>query len=149
MHPYGRVPLDSLQRPWRGDRMKRLIASATVLGMTLLGFVWIGGSAMAVVPGRNGRILIAKCIAPYGCFDPSSPVAGWEIVAADPNDTNQVLAGPYPRSAWDDHFIANWSPDGKTAIFMANQAIWQVNADGSHLHVVWSPPTDRTGIDDG
>jgi hypothetical protein len=42
-----------------------------------------------------------------------------------------VLAGPYPRDAWDDHFIANWSPDGKTVIFMANQGIWQVNADGS------------------
>lgn len=32
---------------------------------------------------------------------------------------------------------------------MANQGIWQVNADGSNLHLVWSPPPDGSGIDDG
>jgi TolB protein len=32
---------------------------------------------------------------------------------------------------------------------MVNQDIWQVNADGSNLHLVWSPPPDGTGIDDG
>jgi hypothetical protein len=99
------------------------------------------GRAGAVVPGANGRIVFARCIAaPFKCFG-SSGAAVWEIVAADPNDTNEtVLAGPYPKDAWDDHFIANWSPDGKTVIFMANQGIWQVNADGSNLHLVWSPP---------
>jgi Tol biopolymer transport system component len=64
-----------------------------------------------------------------------------------------VLAGPYPRSVFDDHFIANWAPDGRKAIFMADlgggQGIWQVNADGSNLHLVWSPPPDGSGIDDG
>jgi hypothetical protein len=106
--------------------------------------------AGAVVPGANGRIVFARCIAaPFKCFG-SSGAAVWEIVAADPNDTNEtVLAGPYPKDAWDDHFIANWSPDGKTVIFMANQGIWQVNADGSNLHLVWSPPPDGSGLDDG
>src|SRR4029453_8228798 len=42
-----------------------------------------------------------------------------------------------------------WSPDGTSAIFMADQGIWQVDADGSNLHLLWSPPPDGTGIDDG
>jgi TolB protein len=134
--------------------VKRLIAFATITGMTWLGLVGVGGLARAVVPGANGRILFARCIAPYKCFDKSSTVPTWEIVAADPNDTKEtVLAGPYPPGAWDDHFVANWSPDGKTVIFMADlgqgQAIWQVNADGSNLHRVWSPPPGGSGIDDG
>jgi Tol biopolymer transport system component len=128
--------------------VKRTLTLLTIAGMTLLGSVAIGGSAGAVVPGANGRILFARCIRPFKCG--SDTVASWEIVAANPNDTNEtVLAGPYPRDAWDDHFIANWSPDGSSAIFMVNQGIWQVNADASNLHLVWSPPSDRTGIDDG
>jgi Tol biopolymer transport system component len=130
--------------------MRRLIALATIAGMTVLGLVAAGGTAGAVVSGANGRIVFARCIAtPSKCFG-STGAAVWEIVAADPNDTNEtVLAGPYPRDAWDDHFIANWSPDGKSVIFMVNQGIWQVNADGSSLHLVWSPPPDGSGLDDG
>lgn len=74
-------------------------------------------------------------------------------MAADSNDTNEiVLAGPYPRSVWDDHFIANSSPDGTSAIFMADlgdgQAIWRVNADGTGLRQVFTAPAE-TGLDDG
>jgi Tol biopolymer transport system component len=112
--------------------------------MILLGLVASAGPARAVVPGTNGRILFTRSI----CTSDTRPC--WEIVAADPNDTHEtVLAGPYPRSVWDDHFIANWAPDGKSVIFIANQGIWQVNADGSNLHLVWSPPPDGSGIDDG
>jgi len=130
--------------------MRRLIAVVSVAGMTVLGLVAAGAPAGAVVPGANGRIVFARCIAvPSKCFVPSR-AAVWEIVAAGPNDAHEtVLAGPYRRGAWDDHFIANWSPDGKTVIFMIHQGIWQVNADGSHLHLVWSPPPDGSGIDDG
>ena len=47
--------------------------------------------------------------------------------AADANDANEtVLAGPYPDGAFDEHLIANWSPDGTSVIFMVNQGIWQV-----------------------
>jgi TolB protein len=64
-----------------------------------------------------------------------------------------VVAGPYPRGVWDDHFIANWSPDGRSLIFMADlgrgQAIWQVNADGTDFHQVFAAPLDGTGLDDG
>jgi Tol biopolymer transport system component len=130
--------------------VKRLSVVATLATVTLLGAIGIGmgGSAQAVVAGNNGRILFARCIAPFKCG--SNTVASWEIVAANPNDTAEtVLAGAYTRAAWDDHFIANWSPDGTRAIFMLNQGIWEVNADGSNLHLVWSPPPDGTGIDDG
>jgi TolB protein len=128
--------------------MRRLIALATVFGVTFLGLMLIGGPAGAVVPGTNGRILFTRAI----CTSDTRPC--WEIVSADPNGTHEtLLAGPYPRGVWDDHFIANWSPDEKTVIFMADlgggQAIWQVNADGTGLHMVWTPPNDGTGIDDG
>jgi Tol biopolymer transport system component len=130
--------------------MRRLIALVSVAGMTVLGLVAVGAPAGAVVPGANGRIVFARCIAvPSKCFVPSR-AAVWEIVAAGPNDAHEtVSAGPYRRGAWDDHFIANWSPDGKTVVFIADQGIWQVNADGSNLHLVWSPPPDGSGLDDG
>jgi TolB protein len=128
--------------------MRRLVSLVIATGMISLGLVWSGSSVTAVVPGANGRILFTRAI----CFSDTRPC--WEIVAADQDDTHEtVLAGPYPRSVWDDHFIANWSPDGKKVIFMADlgagQAIWQVNADGTGLHAIWTPPNDGTGIDDG
>jgi Tol biopolymer transport system component len=128
--------------------VRRLVALAVAAGMTWLGVVGIGASAQAVVPGANGRILFTRAI----CF--SDARRCWEIVAADPNGAHETLiAGPYRRNVWDDHFIANWSPDGKTVIFMAKlgrkQAIWEVNADGTGLHAIWTPPNDGSGIDDG
>jgi Tol biopolymer transport system component len=124
--------------------MKRFVALAASAAMTWLGVAGIGASAQAVVPGANGRIVFTRAI----CDSDSLPC--WEIVTANADDTHEiVVAGPYPRRVWDDHFIANWSPDGKTVIFMAKQAIWQVNADGTGLHKVWTPPHDGTGIDDG
>lgn len=100
--------------------------------------------AGAVVSGQNGRILFAS----RAC-SPSTRICTFSIVAADPNDTNEtLLAGPYPSDAFDDQFIANWSPDGKTVVFMAYQGIWAVNADGTGLHELFAAPAD-TGVDDG
>jgi Tol biopolymer transport system component len=132
--------------------MRRLIALAAVAGMTLLGLVVPTGPAQAVVPGTNGRILFARCIAPFKCFG-SSKFDEWEIVAADPNDTNEtVLAGPFTRDVFDDLLRANWSPNGTRAIFMADlsgrQAIWDVSADGTSLHQVFRAPAG-TFLDDG
>src|SRR5438045_32890 len=123
--------------------MRRLLAMAATLGMTFTGMASGAYSAHAVVPGENGRILFARCIHPFKCG--SDIVPAWELVAADPDETDEtVLAGPYPRSVWDDHFIANWSPDARSAIFMAQlgarQSIWQVNADGTDLHRVFTAP---------
>ncbi len=77
----------------------------------------------------------------------------WEIVVSDAHENDaRVVAGPYPRSVWDDHFIANWAPDGRSVIFMADlgsgQAIWRVRTDGTGLHAVFKP-ADGTFLDDG
>lgn len=121
--------------------MRRFVVVSLAVAMALAGAV-MTGPAGAVVPGRNGRIVFARCVWRSSC--------GWELIAANPDDTGEVvLAGPYPRDAWDDHFIANWSPDGTKVVFMVYQGIWEVNADGSNLHLVWSPPNDGTGLDDG
>ena len=124
--------------------MTRLAALTVAAGMTLLGLIGVGTTAQAVVPEASGRIVFTRAI----CDSELLPC--WEIVTANADDTNEmVIAGPYPRSVWDDHFIANWSPDGNSVIFMARQKIWQVNADGTGLHKVWTPPHDGTGMDDG
>jgi Tol biopolymer transport system component len=113
--------------------------------MLFLGLAAIDAPASAVVPGTNGRIVFAR--------ETCTPTCMYLIVAADSNGSNEtVLAGPYPREAYDDHFIANWAPDGKSAIFMAaldgTPKIWQVNADGTGLHAVFEAPAG-TGLDDG
>jgi Tol biopolymer transport system component len=109
--------------------------------LALLGLLASGGPAPASPPEANGRIVFSRAVCSTDCV--------WDIVAADPSGANEtVLAGPYPRDAFDDHFIANWSPDGQSVIFMANQGIWQVNADGTGLHELFTAPSD-TGVDDG
>jgi Tol biopolymer transport system component len=131
--------------------MKRFVALAAAAGMTWLGVAGIGSSAQAVVPEPSGRIVFTRAI----CDSDSLPC--WEIVTANADDTHEiVVAGPYPRSVWDDHFIANWSPDGMSVIFMANQGIWQVSADGASLHELFHAPCngdesspDPGCIDDG
>jgi len=77
----------------------------------------------------------------------------WEIVVSDADESHaRVVAGPYARTVWDDHFVANWAPDGRSVIFMADlghgQAIWRVRTDGTHLHAAFTPP-EGTFLDDG
>lgn len=95
----------------------------------------------------EGRLVFTREI----CYVDTDPC--WEIVVANADDTNEkVVAGPYQRAVWDDHFIPNWNPNGHSVIFMADlgdgPAIWQVNANGHHLHTVFTAPPG-TGIDDG
>ena len=120
---------------------RRMFSIVAVLGL-MAGLVASGApAATAVVPGVNGRIVFAR--------ETCRPTCMYTIVAADANDTNEtLLAGPYPREAYDDAFIANWAPDGKSVIFMLNGGIWQVGADGSGLHQLFEPPAG-TGVDDG
>jgi TolB protein len=142
-----------MDRPTRERRrLRRMFSTVSTIALVAWIFAALAPSSGAVVPGRNGRILFARCIFVSKCG--SNTRAAWEIVAANPDDTNEtVLAGPYTRDAWDDHFIANWSPDGKTAIFMEgifpNQGIWQVNADGTGLHELLHAASDGDGFDDG
>lgn len=121
--------------------IRRSLYLTAVIAMASAGLTTIGAPASAVVPGANGRIVFAR--------ETCKPTCMYTIVAADSNDANEtLLAGPYPRDAYDDHFIANWAPDGKSVIFMANQGIWQVNADGTGLHVLFQASAD-VGVDDG
>ena len=104
------------------------------------------GNAGAVVPGANGKILFTRQL----CATDADPC--WELVVANATDTQEtVVAGPYARGVFDDAFVANWSPDGRSVIFIADlgagQAIWQVDADGSDFHQVFTPPTQS--LDDG
>ena len=113
-----------------------------ILIVPVVGALTFSGPAQAVVPGANGRIVFTRAVCNSTC-------SNWEIVTANANDTNeQVVAGPYPSSAFSEHFIANWSPDGRSLTFMVNQGIWKVNADGSGLRDLFQPPAD-TGVDDG
>ena len=131
-----------MDRPTRARRTsRRMLALLATLGL-MAGLVGFGTpSAQAVVPGANGRIVFTR--------ETCKPTCMYTIVAADANDTHEtLLAGPYPRDAYDDHFLANWAPDGKSVIFMVNNGLWQVNADGTGLHELFEPPAG-TGVDDG
>jgi TolB protein len=122
----------------------RLVIGALVAALLVVTVAIVGGRTgrIAAASTQKGRIVFAR--------EKCAPVCAWHIVAADPNDAKEtVLAGPYPSGAFDEHLIADWSPNGATVIFMANQAIWQVNADATHLHRVWAPPPGGTGLDDG
>jgi len=119
----------------------RPVLPAVVLASAVLAVLVLGGPAQAVVPGANGRIAFARATCGVTCT--------WSIVTAAPNDTNErVVAGPYPSSAFDDHLIANWSPDGASLVFMVDQGIWKVNADGSGLQDLFQAPAG-SGVDDG
>jgi len=118
--------------------MRKLIVSA----LTMLGVAALSSPAQAVVPGANGRIVFTQAVCTSTC-------SSWSIVTAAQNGTNEkVAAGPYPQSAFDEHFIANWSSDGTALTFMASQGIWKVNADGSGLEDLFQAPAG-SGVDDG
>jgi len=61
--------------------VKRAIAPS-VNAMVLAGLMVVGGLALSVVPGTNGRILFARCIAARGCFDPDG--GGWSRITDKP-----------------------------------------------------------------
>lgn len=98
-------------------------------------------------PALRGLLVFSRQV----CDSDTDPC--WEIVVSDAHENHaRVVAGPYPRGVWDDHFVANWAPDGRSVIFMADlgegQSIYRVRSDGSHLHAIFTAP-DGTGLDDG
>jgi Tol biopolymer transport system component len=129
-------------------RLRLFMLSAAALVLLGSGGVAAGaGHAGGIGHRGEGRLVFTREI----CSVDTDPC--WEIVVADANDTKEkVVAGPYQRAVWDDHFVANWNPNGRSVIFMADlgdgQAIWQVNANGHHLHKVFTAPAG-TGLDDG
>lgn len=129
-------------------RLGLFTMSAAALLTLASGTVAAGAGHASAVPAKEGgRLVFTREI----CAVDTDPC--WEIVVADAQDTKEkVVAGPYPRSVFDDHFIPNWDPNGRSVIFMADlghgQAIWQVNTNGHHLHQVFTPPAG-TFLDDG
>lgn len=121
--------------------MRRLIALLATAALALLGVGVATAPTGAVVPGANGRIAFVRA----HCQDTCT----FRMVTADPDGSRpRVVAGPLPQQAIDDHPIVNWSPDGSSLIFMARQAIWQVNANGTGLHKIFQA-TKAVGVDDG
>jgi Tol biopolymer transport system component len=129
-------------------RLAVVMAAAVLAALT-------ASPASATPPGQSGHILFTRQV----CESDTDPC--WEIVVADAADEHEtVVAGPFPRTVWDDHFIANWAPDGQSLVFMADfgegPAIWQVNAQGTGMHKVYAPTVDDhtpgkafNGLDDG
>jgi TolB protein len=99
------------------------------------------GPAAATTARQNGRIAFARATCSSTC--------SWNLVTANADGSRErLLAGPFAQDAFDDHFLANWSPDGSKLAFMAEQKIWEINADGSHPHVVFTPPANTFFDDD-
>jgi Tol biopolymer transport system component len=121
-------------------RMRRWKVGLLAVGVLLV----VGASAAA--SGRpvreNGRIVFvrARC---------SQSLCKWRIVTATARDRDERLLATFPDGVFDDHFIVNPSPDGRRLAFMASQKIWVMNSDGTGRHVVFTPPNDGTGVDDG
>jgi hypothetical protein len=115
------------------------------VGLLAVGLLLVVG-ASAAASGRpvreNGRIVFvrARC---------SQSLCKWRIVTATARDRDERLLATFPDGVFDDHFIVNPSPDGRRLAFMASQKIWVMNSDGTGRHVVFTPPNDGTGVDDG
>ena len=126
----------------RGSSSRRGHRSLAVGAATALLTIGLGAvPSNAVVPGANGRLVFVRVSCQHSC--------GYSVISANPDDTDEVvLAGPYTRDAFDDHFIVNWSPDGSSVVFMANQAIWQVGAEGTRLHRIFQA-SGSVFLDDG
>jgi Tol biopolymer transport system component len=107
--------------------MKRLIALA-VAAISGLGLLGVEGSAGAVVPGTNGRILYSRAIWRAGRFN-------WQLETAEQDGTNITVLATFPGDAIaSDEMFANWSPDANTVLLNLYNAVWEVNADGTDLH---------------
>lgn len=143
--------------------MRRLRAATVSMGTTLVALAVLAGfqqhpvAAQAVghagahqnrsAPALHGLLAFSRQI----CDSATDPC--WEIVVSDAQENHaKVVAGPYPRAVWDDHFVPNWAPRGRSVIFMADlgdgQAIWRVRVDGTHLRAVFRAPAG-TYLDDG
>jgi Tol biopolymer transport system component len=111
-----------------------------LLGLLLVALLVGAGTAPAGPPSANGRIAFAQATCASTCT--------WNLMTANPDGSHEtVLAGPFGQDAFDNHLLANWSRDGRHLAFMAHQKIWEIDADGNHLHVVFTPPAG-TGVDD-
>jgi Tol biopolymer transport system component len=146
-----------MRKTQMGDQTRRprvlfvLTAALVLLSCALVTTAGATTRAAASRPnparGLRGLLVFSRQI----CASETDPC--WEIVVSDAHeDHDRVVAGPYPREVWDDHFLPNWAPEGRSVIFMADlgtgQKIWRVRANGTHLHAIFTPPAG-TFLDDG
>jgi Tol biopolymer transport system component len=110
--------------------------------LALVVLVVVSSAASAAPTRVNGRIVFvrARC---------GQTACKWRILTATARDRDEQLLATFPDGAFDDHFIVNPSPDGQKLAYMAYQKIWVMNSDGTDRHVVFAPPSDGTGVDDG
>ena len=126
--------------PRLSNRRLVLTSLLCVAATACLALYLTSGSSNAVVPGSNGKIAFVREFPDRGDT--------FKVVAANRKDTKEVvLAGPYHRDDFDEHFIANWSPNGRRVAFMVDQGIWLVRADGTHLHKIFQG-SRKVGMDD-
>ncbi len=120
---------------WMRRRRLALLSALVVL-------VVVSASASAALTRTNGRIVFvgARC---------GETSCKWRIITATARDKDEQLLATFPDSAFDEHVIVNPSPDGQRLAFMAYQKIWVMSRNGSDRHVVFTPPNDGTGVDDG
>ena len=135
-----------LREPHQPNRARAALALTLAILCALSLALTAPSAAQATAP-HPAQLLFTRQV----CDSDADPC--WEIVVADRSDTHEtVVAGPYPRSVWDDHFLANWSPDGRHIAFMADlgsgHGLWQVNADGSGMREILHTPAN-TSFDDG
>ena len=107
--------------------MKRLLAPALVMAMSLLGLVGSSGAVHASTPGENGRIA-------FHADDGS----GFQLYVIRPDGSGLTQLTHLNGDASN----ADWSPDGRRIAFTFEDATHAglaiMNADGSHVHMLTS-----------
>ena len=85
--------------------MRRSLALALTLGMTVVGLVAVNGSmALATTPGHNGRIAFS-----------ADDGSGFELYTIRPDGTGLVQLTNVAGGA----LAPDWSPDGRRIVFAA------------------------------
>ena len=105
--------------------MRRLVATAVIAGMMVVGLVQGGGSiALATTSGSNGRIVFA-----------ADDGTGFELYTIRPDGTGLVQL-----THLDGATHAEWSPDGRRIVFAlqdeSGSRIVIMNRDGSNLRLL-------------
>ena len=116
--------------------MRRLIALATVAGMSLLSLVGGCGPARATLPGKNSRIAFSTDALPDAGLGSS------QIYTIRPDGTGVVQLTHEPDGV--NAHRAAWSPDGRKLLFNreteSSAHIWIMNRDGSGQHQLVHDP---------
>ena len=108
--------------------MRRSLALALTLAMTVVGLVAVNGSmAIATTPGHNGRIVFS-----------ADDGSGFELYTIRPDGTGLVQLTNVAGGA----LAPDWSPDGRRIVFAledeSGSRLFVINRDGSNMHKLTS-----------